>query len=121
MRLPATVTFCPVVGNVVPMSEFDPDRFEDKYEHYFTELQQAYRQAFDVMSERYDSGLVHAIDQGILSESEPFYEGDGEFRIEVPSDAAERLPDRDRERVEEALGAYCQEIAAQLRDVFDLP
>ncbi|WP_136687566.1 DUF5783 family protein [Halorhabdus amylolytica] len=120
------------------MSDFDPDRFEDKYEHYFTELQQAYRQAFEAVSERHDSDLVHAIDQRILSESEPFYEGGseqrsadessgqgprehhGEFRIKVPDDAVERLPDRDPERVERVLEDYRSEIAAQLRDVFDL-
>ncbi|WP_135663526.1 DUF5783 family protein [Halorhabdus rudnickae] len=120
------------------MSDFDPDRFEDKYEHYFTELQQAYTRAFEAMSERYDSELVHAIDQAILSESEPFYEGSeaqpsgddasghssreyaGDFRIEVPDDAADRLPDRDRKRVEAALEDYRAEIADQLSDVFDL-
>jgi len=102
------------------MSHFDPDLFEDKYEHYFTELQQAYSGAFEVMSERHDSELVHAIDQAILSESEPFYEDHGGFRIEVPDDAAERLPECDRARVEVVLEEYRGEIASQLRDLFEL-
>ena len=102
------------------MSDFDPDKFEDKYEHYFPELQQAYRQAFDVMNDRYDSELVHGIDQGILAESEPFYEGDGEFRIELPEDPVDRLSGLvvDREKAETVLDSYVEELENQLRDVF---
>ena len=73
---------------------FDPDKFEDKYVHYFPELQRAYKRAFEHMNERYDSTLVHAIDQQVLNESEPFYEPDhpnGPFRIELPEQAFERL------------------------------
>lgn len=120
------------------MSTFDPDRFEDKYEHYFTELQQAYRRAFEVMSDRHDSDLVHAIDQRILAESEPFYEGnpesqatddpggtnsrepDGRFRIALPDEPAGRLPDRDPDRVQRVLDEYTSEIERQLVNVFDL-
>ncbi|MFC7132648.1 MULTISPECIES: DUF5783 family protein [Salinibaculum] len=102
------------------MSDFDPDKFEDKYEHYFPELQQAYRQAFDVMNDRYDSELVHGIDQGILAESEPFYEGDGEFRIELPEEPVDRLSGLvvDREKAETVLDSYVEELESQLRDVF---
>ncbi|WP_181684931.1 DUF5783 family protein [Halorhabdus salina] len=102
------------------MTAFDPDRFEDKYEHYFTELQQAYKQAFEVMSGRHDSELIHAIDQQILAESEPFYAGDGEFRIELPDDAADRLVDQDRDRLESVLVAYKSELDTQLQSVFEL-
>ena len=73
------------------MTEFDPERFEDKYVHYFPELQRAYKRAFERMNETYDSGLVHAIDQQVLNESEPFYEGDGEFRIDLPDDPYDRI------------------------------
>ncbi|MFB6128360.1 MAG: DUF5783 family protein [Halorhabdus sp.] len=100
------------------MTDFDPDRFEEKYEHYFTELQQAYRQAFEAMSERHDSDLIHAIDQRILAESEPFFEGDGEFRIELPEDATDRLPDVDADRLDTVLEEYTDELATQLRSVF---
>ena len=47
------------------MVDFDPEKFEDKYEHYFAELQRAYKQAFEVMNDRYDSELIHAIDQQV--------------------------------------------------------
>jgi len=105
------------------MADFDPERFEDKYEHYFSELQQAYKSAFDVMSDRYDSGLIHAIDQYTLAESEPFYEGDGQFRIALPEDAIERVApetELDTAELEEVYAAYTNELERQLRDVFDL-
>ncbi|MUW14813.1 hypothetical protein GJ633_09155 [Halorubrum sp. CBA1125] len=70
--------------------EFDPEKFEDKYVHYFNELQRAYKNAFEQMNDRYDSELIHGIDQMVLNESEPFYE-DGEFRVELPENPRERL------------------------------
>ncbi|WP_254545543.1 DUF5783 family protein [Halomarina pelagica] len=103
------------------MTEFDPERFEDKYVHYMTELQEAYKRAFDVMNEEYDSTLVHAIDQQILNESEPFYR-DGEFRIELPPNPHDRVhgvvvePDR----LDAVLDRYVEELRAQLRRVFGL-
>jgi len=102
------------------MTEFDPQKFEDKYEHYFPQLQQAYRQAFETMNDRYDSELVHAIDQQILAESEPFYEGDGQFRIELPDTPADRLSGVvvDEEIFERVLDRYVEELEAQLRAVF---
>ena len=103
------------------MADFDPEKFEDKYVHYFPELQRAYKNAFEAMSERYDSVLVHAIDQQILNESEPFYD-DGTFRIELPADPADRVTAIvvDEETLAAALDAYVEEIRAQLRDVFGL-
>ena len=103
------------------MAEFDPEKFEDKYEHYFTELQQAYKQAFDVMTERYGSDEIHAVDQLILAESEPFYEGEG-FRIELPEDAHDRLDGVDVTvaDLDSLLSDYTDEIDRQLRGVFDL-
>jgi hypothetical protein len=102
------------------MTEFDAAKFEDKYEHYFPELQRAYRQAFDTMNNQYDSELVHAIDQQILAESEPFYEGEGQFRVELPDDPAERLSAVvvDAERLEGVLERYVEELQTQLRAVF---
>lgn len=104
------------------MVDFDPERFEDKYEHYFMELQQAYKQAFDVMSDRHSSDVVHAVDQLILAESEPFYEGDGQFRIELPDDAHQRLDDVDVtvENLDAVLDEYTDVLEQQLRQVFDL-
>ncbi len=70
------------------MSEFDPERFEaEKYRDDFTQLQQAYKAAFDVMRDEYDSTLVHAVDQFVLNESEPFWDAEAEtFRIDVPEE-----------------------------------
>ena len=103
------------------MTDFDPEKFEDKYVHYFPELQRAYKNAFEAMSERYDSELIHAIDQQILNESEPFYD-DGSFRIELPDDPADRVTAIvvDEEKLSAVLDAYVDEIEAQLRRVFGL-
>ena len=103
------------------MTEFDPDKFEDKYEHYFPELQRAYKQAFETMNDAYDSELIHAIDQQVLAESEPFYEGDGEFRIELPGDPADRLSGLlvvDDEKLAAIMDRYEDEIESELRSVF---
>ncbi|SFC26891.1 hypothetical protein SAMN05444422_106148 [Halobiforma haloterrestris] len=103
------------------MTTFDPEKFEDKYAHYFTELQQAYKNAFNRMNDRYDSELVHAIDQQVLNESEPFYEGDGEFRVELPEDPYDRLSNVlvERERFEEVLEIHVEEIETELERVFE--
>lgn len=104
------------------MTQFDAEKFEDKYEHYFPQLQRAYKQAFDTMNDKYDSDIVHAIDQMILAESEPFYEGDGEFRIQLPEDPSDRLTNADvlvnEEKLDSLLDVYVEEIEAELRTVF---
>ncbi|MFC4540910.1 DUF5783 family protein [Halosolutus amylolyticus] len=102
------------------MADFDPEKFEDKYANYFPELQQAYKNAFNRMNEEYDSQLVHAIDQQVLNESEPFYEGDGEFRVELPDDPYGRLSGVlvDEERFEEVLEIHVEEIENELQRVF---
>jgi hypothetical protein len=103
------------------MTEFDPEKFEDKYAHYFTELQRAYKDAFETMNERFDSELVHAIDQQVLNESEPFYE-DGDFRVELPEDPVDRVTAvvAADEKIEATLDRYVEEIEAELRSVFGL-
>jgi len=101
----------------------DPERFEEeKYADYFPQLQQAYKNAFNQMNERYDSTLIHGIDQTILSESEPFYE-DGEFRIELPDDPAGRLEGVvvvEDERLDEIMDQYVETIREELRRTFDV-
>ncbi len=96
------------------------DKFEDKYEHYFAELQRAYRGAFETMNDAYDSELVHAIDQAILAESEPFYEGDGQFRVELPEDPIGKLSGVvvDEKKAETVLARYVEEIESELQGVF---
>jgi len=102
------------------MADFDPERFEDKYAEYFTELQRAYKEAFQTMNDRYDSELIHAIDQQILNESEPVYEGDGRFRIDLPEHSQERLRGvlADEETVQTVLDRYVEELEAEIRRVF---
>jgi hypothetical protein len=102
------------------MADFDPEKFEDKYEQYFPELQRAYKNAFEYMNERYDSELVHAIDQQVLDESEPFYEGDGEFRIELPENPTERVQGvlAGEEKITETVDVYVERIERELSRVF---
>ncbi len=105
------------------MADFDPEKFEDKYANYFPELQRAYKQAFETMNDAYDSELIHAIDQAILAESEPFYEGDGEFRIELPEDPAAKLSGVvivDEEKLDATLDRYLDELESELQQVFGL-
>ena len=100
------------------MTEFDPEKFEDKYEHYFPELQRAYRQAFETMNDAYNSELIRAIDQQLLAESEPFYEGDGEFHVELPDQREVSGVIVDDETLDAVLDRYVEEIEAELRAVF---
>ncbi|WP_396611084.1 DUF5783 family protein [Haloferax sp. S1W] len=101
------------------MSDFDPEKFEDKYVHYFPELQRAYKNAFETMNDEFDSTLIHGIDQQILNESEPFYE-DGTFSVELPENPAERLTAVvvDDDKLDAVLERYIDEIEAELHRVF---
>jgi len=105
------------------MAEFDPELFEDKYANYFSELQRAYKNAFETMNDRFDSELIHAIDQQVLNESEPFYDEDsGAFTIELPENPTERLTAIvvDDQKVSETLDRYVAEIELELYRVFSL-
>jgi len=101
--------------------ELTPDEFEEeKFVSYFPKLQTAYKRAFNELNEQYDSSLVHAIDQQILNESEPHYEGDGEFSIELPDDPLDRLtgvvvPD---EKAQAVLEEHVAQIKRELQDQF---
>jgi len=103
------------------MADFTPDEFEEgKYTEYFPQLQTAYKRAFNDLNERYDSTLVHSLDQQVLNESEPHYEGDGEFSVELPADPVERLDGVvEREKAETVLERYVEAIEHQLRVVFE--
>ena len=102
------------------MTDFDPAQFEDKYANYFPELQKAYRQAFEVMNDRYDSELVHAIDQQVLNESEPFYDDDRGFYVELPDEPGDRLSAGivDDEKLDVVLTEYVDRIETELHGVF---
>ncbi len=101
------------------MAEFDPEAFEDKYANYFPELQRAYKDAFERMSETHDSDIVHAVDQQVLNESEPFYD-DGAFRVELPDEPASRVTAIavDDDRLDDVLDDYVATIEDELYEVF---
>ena len=101
-------------------TEFDPEKFEDKYVHYFEELQEAYSNAYNQLHGRYDSEILKAIDRNVLSESEPFYEGEGEFRVDLPEERVEevRAAVGDPERFDVVLEELTDRIEAELRRVF---
>ncbi|QIB72845.1 hypothetical protein GL213_00765 [Halogeometricum borinquense] len=103
------------------MADFDPEKFEDKYVHYFPQLQRAYKNAFNTMNEEYDSTLIHAIDQQILNESEPMYE-DGDFYIQLPENPNERLTGVvvEDEKLDAVLDRYLDELVAEHRRIFGL-
>jgi hypothetical protein len=94
---------------------------EQKYTDLFPELQQAYKSAFNRVNERYDSTLVHGIDQQVLDESEPFYDESEGFYIELPEDPYDRLTGVvvEEERFEAVLEEYVGEIERELERVFD--
>jgi hypothetical protein len=95
---------------------------EQKYTDLFPELQQAYKSAFNRVNERYDSTLVHGIDQQVLDESEPFYDESEGFYIELPEDPYDRLTGVvvEEERFEAVLEEYIGEIERELERVFDV-
>ncbi len=102
------------------MTEFDPEKFEDKYVHYFEELETAYSNAYQQLHGEADSEVLRAIDRQVLNESEPVYEGDGEFRVILPDDVGERrqtLPG-DEETVDAVLTAFVDRIEDELRQIF---
>lgn len=110
----------PPTGMPTP-EDLDPETFEEqKFVDYFPQLQTAYKRAFNELNETYDSELVHALDQQVLDESEPHYEGDGEFEVELPPDPLDRVQGvvAADERIAELLDLYVAEIERQLRAVF---
>ncbi|MFC7229364.1 DUF5783 family protein [Salinirubellus salinus] len=112
------------------MSEFDPERFEEeKYRDHLTQLQQAYKAAFGRMREDlgYDSTLVHAVDQFVLNESEPFWDDEREtFRVDVPAEPtpAQRVESAgvvvDESKLDAMLADYRETLAEELEVQFGL-
>ena len=102
--------------------DLDAETFEEqKYVEFFPQLQQAYKNAFNRVNERYDSTLVHGIDQQVLNESEPHYDEEEGFTLELPDEPYERLTSVvvEEERFEHVLAAYVEEIEEELERVFD--
>ncbi len=102
------------------MADFEPETFEEeKYTEHFTELQRAYKNAFETMNGQYDSDLIHAIDQQVLNESEPHFV-DGSFEIELPEEPTDRVTavGADDGTVTETLDRYTEEIVTELHELF---
>ncbi|THE64373.1 hypothetical protein D8Y22_13245 [Salinadaptatus halalkaliphilus] len=119
------------------MTEFDPEKFEDKYVHYFEELEAAYSNAYQQLHGQYDSTVLKAIDRQVLSESEPFYVGDestadsidtqsestndSPFRLELPDDPGARVGTvADHDRFDIVLEELVDQIERELARQFDL-
>ncbi len=93
---------------------------EQKYVDLFPQLQQAYKNVFNRMNERYDSTLVHGIDQQVLNESEPFYDDVDGFYVELPEEPHERLTAVTvaEDRFETVLEEYIEELESELERTF---
>ncbi len=103
------------------MTEFDPEKFEEKYQYYFEEIERAYSDAYQQLHGECDSALLRAVDRNVLSESEPVYEGNGEFRISLPADVGERaqsLPG-DEEAFNTVVEEFTDRIERELRRTFE--
>jgi hypothetical protein len=101
------------------MTTFNPEKFEEKYVYYFDELQEAYKNAYQYMHDRHDSALLRLIDRQVLDESEPVYEGDGEFRVELPDDPRDRVQNiPDDEQFDAILDEFVARIETELQRVF---
>jgi hypothetical protein len=100
----------------------DAETFEEqKYVDFFPQLQQAYKNAFNRVNETYDSTLVHGIDQHVLDESEPFYDDEAGFHLELPEDPYDRLTGVvvPEEKFEAVLEEYVAEIERELERAFE--
>jgi len=101
------------------MTTFDEEKFEAKYVHYFEELEEAYSAAFEQLHGRCDSTVLRAIDHQVLSESEPIYEGDGQFRVELPEDPYSRVDVHVSEaEFTELLETFVEQVEIELQRVF---
>ena len=103
------------------MTEFDPEKFEEKYAYYFEELETAYSNAYQQLHGQVDSEILKTIDRQVLSESEPVYEGDGGFRVVLPDDAKEsvRTLSGDEETFDAVLDEFTDRIESELRRIFE--
>ncbi|SEQ38982.1 DUF5783 family protein [Natrinema salaciae] len=102
------------------MTEFDPELFEAKYVHYFEELEAAYSNAYQQLHGEYDSTVLRAVDRQVLSESEPVYDGAGEFRVELPENPRKRVGAvADHEQFDTVLETLVDRIEDELRRTFE--
>ena len=99
------------------MTRFDPEQFEEKYVHYFEELEAAYSNAYNDLHGSCDSQILRGIDRQILAESEPVYEGEGQFRVVLPDDLDRRIEaiPGEEEVVRDLLDRFTVGIEAELK------
>ncbi len=103
------------------MPEFDPSLFENKYVHYLLELETAYKNTFSTMLEKFDSQVIHAIDQRVLVKSEPVYENE-EFHILLPDNPGVLMGSVliDNETLNQILDEYVTELTKELQFIFGI-
>jgi len=101
------------------MVEFDDGRFEEKYVHYFEELETAYSNAYQQLHGEVDSTVLKAIDRQVMNESEPVYDGDGEFTVELPENPHERVGDVPEESFDALLAEYTELVEKELQQLFE--
>lgn len=103
------------------MTEFDPEKFDEKYVYYFEELEEAYSKAYQQLHGRVDSDVLRTIDRQVLDESEPVYEGDGSFRVAIPDGAVAdaRAMFDDPETFDAVLADFTDGIEAELSRTFE--
>ena len=103
------------------MPEFDPSLFENKYVHYLLELETAYKNTFSTMLEKFDSQVIHAIDQRVLVKSEPVYENE-EFHILLPDNPGALMGSVliDNETLNQILDEYVTELTKELQFIFGI-
>jgi len=94
------------------MTKFDPEKFDNKYEHYFEEIEQAYSDAYQQLHGGCDSEILRAIDRKVLSESEPLYEGNDDI-----DERAQSLPG-DEESFNAVLDEFTTRIEHELHNLF---
>ncbi len=111
-----------VQENIFAMTQFDPEKFDEKYVYYLEELETAYRNAYNQLHGRVDSTLLKAVDRQVFNESEPFYEGEGKFRLALPENPYERAGvSPDNEAFERVLTEYTERVENELAAVFEFP
>ncbi len=103
------------------MTEFDEEKFDEKYVYYFEELEAAYSNAYQTLHGNADSTILKAIDRQVLSESEPVYEGDGQFRIELPDEPKSLIGDLQASEAafDELLERFVELVEKELHEQFE--
>ncbi len=103
------------------MTTFDEEKFEEKYVHYFEELERAYSNAFSALHGTADSTLLRAIDRQVMSESEPVYDGDGQFTVQLPDDPQSMVDgvQGSEHQFTQLLDQFVELVETELQEIFE--